>query len=500
MSAATGCMLGWYDANGYSGTNGLKDMEAVLGTKFAVTRVYNQWWPDHSSTITTATNDGRLVLSSHKPPKTGSGWVSVANGAHDSEITAMVAFYKGLAPHEVVFIFHHEPHDDASDLKGGTYGKAADFIRAYRRVGQAFRDAAATNVKLGYCAVANTWANKGSPVGTADPCYPGDDLVDVLCHDDYNWFRGLDVSKWDSMAEVMQDSVTIAKRLNKPIIFGEIGSQHGANGKERNTWFRDGAAWLKTGDAAKYVMGFCYYHVDNHNGSGNYWRFAQGAYTDGKQGYIDALAADSYFLTKPIPVSLQKVQPPTGTGGVDIPATQVASGGGIPSHIAFGMGTVSLAGGVTTISGAGGILSPADYQDPEESAGLDFGIATVQFGALPTYGGVFEPPVAYDLPAVLPETTGVARRLFRHYGPNPRGRSVVFMNGHYVTVDNPYAELLTGEEGVNWFLGGHRYVVDDDIAALLVGDGYQMNFVYTDWADLGSRTWADVSADTWQEF
>lgn len=86
---------------------------------------------------------------------------------------------------------------------------------------------------------------------------------------------------------------------------------------------------------------------------------------------------------------------------------------------------------------------------------------------------VFNPPLSYDMISVLPETRGVQRQLFRYYSGNPRGLSVVFVNGHYTTVDNPYAgDLVNLTDGITYFLGGHVYSVDSAIAALLIADGY----------------------------
>jgi hypothetical protein len=86
---------------------------------------------------------------------------------------------------------------------------------------------------------------------------------------------------------------------------------------------------------------------------------------------------------------------------------------------------------------------------------------------------VFYPPVVFDLPRVLPGTRGVAYRLMRHYSPLPRSRSVVYVSGHYVTVDSPEQSLLdTLVQGTTYFLGGHYYDVTQDVADALVADGY----------------------------
>lgn len=88
---------------------------------------------------------------------------------------------------------------------------------------------------------------------------------------------------------------------------------------------------------------------------------------------------------------------------------------------------------------------------------------------------VFMGPTVADVPRILPDTRGPARRLMRHYSPLERGRSVVFVNGHYVTVDVPEQSLLdTLVQGETYFLGGHEYEVSDAVAAALIADGYEV--------------------------
>ena len=86
----------------------------------------------------------------------------------------------------------------------------------------------------------------------------------------------------------------------------------------------------------------------------------------------------------------------------------------------------------------------------------------------------FTPPVAYDLPWVLPETRGVQYDLFKYYGPGPRGRSVIKISGVYTTVDNPTQDQIdaAGAEGVGHFLGGHVYTITAAVATALTAAGY----------------------------
>lgn len=108
----------------------------------------------------------------------------------------------------------------------------------------------------------------------------------------------------------------------------------------------------------------------------------------------------------------------------------------------------------------------------------------------------FTPPIALYNPPVLPETRGLARRLFRYLGPQPVGLSVIYRAGHYVTVQNPSQEELTPlKDGVTYFLGGHEYFVTTAVAAALITDGYSITS--TEWNEL-TGTWGSYSSDTWE--
>lgn len=353
VATATGCMLGWYDQNGYDDTNGLQDMEGLLDTHFPLVRIYHkpEEWGTVKGLVATVIDDGRLPMVSHKPPKVANAWIAIARGDYDDEISDIVDQYKVLAPAEAIVIFHHEPHGQASDVgsKTPSYGKAADFVKAYRRFAKAFRDAGADNVKLGYCAIdtrADDYPN--------DKLWPGSDVIDVLCHDVYNWGGYPGFSDWADPEELFDPFVADAKTANRPLIFGEIGSHPDSGGHDRGQWLRDLAAYLKTGDAATYVLGFCYYHVDNHDGSGHYWRFAQGstAGTD-RSDFIDAFSHDSHFLTEPISPSLRGAEANSGNLGENAPS------GGTPSSVQGKQwGRKTTVGGVTKGEISGVAASP----------------------------------------------------------------------------------------------------------------------------------------------
>ena len=92
---------------------------------------------------------------------------------------------------------------------------------------------------------------------------------------------------------------------------------------------------------------------------------------------------------------------------------------------------------------------------------------------------VFQPPVVNDRPPVYvngqdwlyPATPfGPAQALMRHYGGQPRGRTVLKLNGSYVTVDVPSTDQVLAATEV--YQGGHIYVISESTAAALTAAGY----------------------------
>lgn len=90
----------------------------------------------------------------------------------------------------------------------------------------------------------------------------------------------------------------------------------------------------------------------------------------------------------------------------------------------------------------------------------------------------FIPPMIFDSPSLLPTTRGVQRRLFRYYGGNPRGQSVLWNGATFTTVVNPTTDQLDaagGRDGIDFFLGGHVYPLTAAQVVTLTAAGYGAN-------------------------
>ena len=301
-----GVMIGWHEKSDDIAT--LRANEQALGKRFAVVRMYEQWNLP-KPTVAEMAAEGRLVVVSHKPPPE-IGWARIALGLEDQRIHELAAKYKSFG-RDVVFVFHHEPHDDALDTRktrlelelpeidpgAPIYGTSAMFIEAFKRIRAVFvadgaHVSAGGNVSIGYSAT-TPWMLMGEPAGSADPLYPGDDAVDVLAHDRYNWAscRG---DAWEEFADNWGPVVQMAAAHRKPLIIGEFGAAPEAG--RRNDWFRNAAAWIKSDPAARqWLWGFAYFHSFHSKCP---WDFMNQG-DDGRLGWAEAFTADPYFTDTP---------------------------------------------------------------------------------------------------------------------------------------------------------------------------------------------------------
>lgn len=82
----------------------------------------------------------------------------------------------------------------------------------------------------------------------------------------------------------------------------------------------------------------------------------------------------------------------------------------------------------------------------------------------------FEPPIAYTVPRVLPDTRGVAFALMKNYSALPAGRTVLKINGTYATYDSPDSNTVASATEV--YQGGHTYEITEAVETALNAAGY----------------------------
>lgn len=159
----------------------------------------------------------------------------------------------------VLLRFGHEMNGDwypwSGALNGGgTLGGYGDptladgperFVAAYRHIHDRFLQNGAKNVLWVWCPNA-PFSGMQDSLGNwnnAAAYYPGDDYVDWMCFDGYNWgassFGQSFNAKWTSFDEIFASSYAELQAINpeKPIIIGEFSSTE--EGGDKAAWISD---------------------------------------------------------------------------------------------------------------------------------------------------------------------------------------------------------------------------------------------------------------------
>lgn len=118
------------------------------------------------------------------------------------------------------------------------------YVAAYRHIHDSFEEMGASNVIW-------VWApNEGNPVGTSwnevENYYPGDEYVDWLGMDGYNWGTSRPWSRWRSFDEIFGEFYRKLSKLasDKPIMIAEFASTE--DGGDKAQWITDAFRRIKT--------------------------------------------------------------------------------------------------------------------------------------------------------------------------------------------------------------------------------------------------------------
>jgi hypothetical protein len=115
----------------------------------------------------------------------------------------------------------------------------SDFIAAWDHIRAIFAAHGATNAVWVWCPNASAFAT-----GKAQTYYPGDDQVDWVCADGYNWYpdSGRTYESFESKFTAFNDW---AVSQGKPAMVGEYASQEMETGR-RAQWINDARTALET--------------------------------------------------------------------------------------------------------------------------------------------------------------------------------------------------------------------------------------------------------------
>jgi hypothetical protein len=209
------------------------DIESVMGRKMDVDHVYTGWtdpfpgWREKWDVTM-----GRVPFVSWAKASTS----AINSGRYDGLIRKRAADVKAFGSPILLQWFHEM--DGARNKR--IAGSPAKFIAAWKRIHGIFERAGVKNVSWVWCP--NAW---GYSTGDAQKFYPGDEYVDWICANGYNWNPGRSGDEWRSFEWIFQDFYDWAAGRGKPLMIGEFGVQERRSG-EKAEWIRDAADTLKT--------------------------------------------------------------------------------------------------------------------------------------------------------------------------------------------------------------------------------------------------------------
>lgn len=216
------------------------DIEDEVGETFHLIRIFLRWEHDLAdSDVATLQAGGRAIHLSVRPVRSDGSvipWADIASAApgealHD-EMVAWADAVVALGP-DARFTFNHEPETRDS----APNGDALDYRQAWRRMAELVRERGGTETALVWTVGLGALE---SPGGRA--WYPGDDVVDVIGADLYNWFtcQGTD-RPWISFEDLIEPAVAFAAERGKPLALPEFASAEDPDDPRRRAGWMDAA-------------------------------------------------------------------------------------------------------------------------------------------------------------------------------------------------------------------------------------------------------------------
>jgi endoglucanase len=214
LAPAQGALLGLYYGDGT-----IAATDALIGRKPQIHLVYYAWTDPWEQGAKNDLQAGRIPLVNWEPG--GIDFANIVNGSLDATINARAKGAKNLG--QKFFL------DFAAEMNGDeawSGNNAPLYVSAYKHIHDLFVAAGATNVIWAWCP--NVTDTNGTNATTLD-YYPGDNYVDWVGVDGYNWGGG----DWQTFQQVFAKIYPLLATKKKPIIIGEMASaeQGGDKGK-----------------------------------------------------------------------------------------------------------------------------------------------------------------------------------------------------------------------------------------------------------------------------
>ncbi len=248
VSGPSGAPITFGSSVGGAGREAFSETVAIeqsIGRRLDSVRVFKlttDIFPNKLDTFL-AEGDRSLVVSIKPKEQNGDviAWSEYADAvpgdARYEEIAEMARAFGRLGSVKSL-AFHHEP--DATD---GAFGTPAEFIAAYRNVVSIMRAHGPADLEFAWILTAYSFGRPPSDPFHAGAFYPGDDVVDIIGLDGYNWAgcrAGMNTS-WASPTEIFGAARDFAAlHPFKDVMIAEVATDEDpSDGNRKTQWIED---------------------------------------------------------------------------------------------------------------------------------------------------------------------------------------------------------------------------------------------------------------------
>ncbi|MCP3939237.1 MAG: hypothetical protein GY708_28135 [Actinomycetia bacterium] len=233
-------------------------LEELAGRQYDIAHVFHSWdkaipTPDDLMLL----EGGRILMISWN----GTDTIEIWNGRHDEWIRTQARAVRDLGePVLMRWLWEMDGQRRREWVHSG-----ADYVAAWNHIRGLFDEEGATNAEFVWCPNEALFWNGGDPM----PWYPGDDRVDWLCADGYNWATTTTSPDWIGLEPIFADFYDWAVPRGLPIIVGETGVAEAEPGAKAD-WILSIPATLRT--RFPEIDAFVYFDKDFRTLGGPDWR------------------------------------------------------------------------------------------------------------------------------------------------------------------------------------------------------------------------------------
>ena len=182
------------------------------GRDYDIGHVFHRWdLPIPTADDLMHIEDGRLLMISWN----GTDTRQIAAGDHDDWIRTQAEAVRDL-DRRVLLRWLWEM--DGNRRRDWVYS-GPDYVAAWNHIRGIFDEVGASNAEFVWCPNEFLFWDGGDP----EPWYPGDDNVDWLCADGYNWPNTTQSPEWVDFVDIFGDFYAWAAQKDLPIMIGETG-------------------------------------------------------------------------------------------------------------------------------------------------------------------------------------------------------------------------------------------------------------------------------------